>query len=94
MKKVPLLSPKHISKYDAAEYMEYVKSLYIDPNANKPIPREFNASRTKKGSIVIRIKRDPKYITKEEIKILAKELDLPQSEMFLLIKKRKIGVKG
>jgi len=93
MMKPPLLSPKHISDYTPEEYMDYVKSLYIDPKAGKPIPREFNATRTKKGTITIRIKRDPKYITRAEIIILAAELKIPQSEMFLLIKKRKIEVK-
>jgi len=93
VQKPPLLSLKHINDYTDIEYMDYIKSLYIDPKANKPPTRDFNASISKKGVISFRIKRDPKWITKEEIKILAQELKLPQSEMFILLTKRKIEIK-
>jgi len=90
---IPLLAPKHISQFEAQEYKDYIISLYIDPKADKPVKREFNASKTKKGSIVIRINRKPKWITRSEINILAKELNMPKSEMFLLVCKRKIEIR-
>lgn len=90
---IPLLAPKHISQFNEQEYKDYIISLYIDPKADKPKPKEYSASRTKKGSIVIRINRKPKWITRPEIVELAKSLEIPQSEMFLLVLKRKIEVK-
>jgi len=90
---IPLLAPKSIYDYDPAEYMAYVESLYRDHRKPKVIKREFLASKTKKGTVVIRISRKPKWITRDEIDILAAELAMPKSDMFLLVLKRKIEIK-
>jgi len=91
---IPLLAPKPIAEFTPEDYMAYVESLYIDWRKPKVPKREFLASRTKKGTIVIRISRKPKWITRAEIDVLAGEMGLPKSEMFLLVCKRKIEVKN
>lgn len=94
----PMLA-RSISTYeDAAEWRTYVEGLY-DPTAGKKGKKKVTAtkpatcSRTKKGTIVFRIKRDPKFITQTELGEFATFLGLEPDDVKSLLIDRKIGLR-
>lgn len=78
-----LISPKHITEYSPEEWHEYVVSLYREPERKKAA-RDFSFRINDKGTFVFVVRnREPKYLTPEEIDLLAEENNIPKREMWL-----------
>jgi hypothetical protein len=88
----PLLSPKPLRDYSPQEYKAYIESLYIEPPKKIP-PAEVRISLNKKGSIVLRITRSPKFVLAAEVPILAREVGLTQQALWMILRKKKIELK-
>jgi len=93
---IPLLAPFSISAISAEEFKSHVLSLRFDRRriAKKEPAPIVSISRGKKGNPVIRVRRKPKWITGEELLLISRELQLPQSDTFILLKKKKIEVRS
>lgn len=89
---IPLLSKKALAEYTPEEYKAYIESLYQEPERAAP-PKEVSASLNKKGTLTIRINRDPKYITSKEVDALAEELSWTKQKTWLEVRRRKIEVR-
>lgn len=95
---VPLLSAKPLEQWAPEEYKTYVRSLY-----HKRTPRRATKkikvvktviwSLTKKGNLSIRIRREPKWLTREEIDLIAEESGKPANEVWLKVTAKKSGIK-
>lgn len=86
------LSKKPLSSFTPEEFHLHVKNLYYVDTVNKesisaPGITLYFGKRT-----IIRVKRDPKTITREEITELSKEYDKEEAEMLKIFKTRKIEV--
>ena len=77
------------------EYRERIKSLYVEPVSASGSKGVAGVGITFGNRIIVRVKRDPKYVTKAEIKVLAKEYGKSEEEITALFtdKKRKIEVR-
>lgn len=94
---IPLLSPKHIKEFTPQSYLAYLRSLWIDPattrKAVKKGPVQYlTGTITKKGSLVIRCKRDPKQVTRAEVDKLRADLELSWLQVWAALRKRDIEV--
>ena len=83
MKQQPLIAPKHFLEHTPESWLSYVKSLKQEPE--KPSSGIF-LTRTKKGKLSLRVAREPKVISQDEIETLAREAGFPISEVYLLAK--------
>jgi len=95
----PLLSQSIWLYKSADEWIAYVEGLYDETKGKKgkkkkkpPVPA--SCSKTKKGSVVFRIRRDPKFITTEEAKLFSKQLELEPADLERLLIKRKIEIRN
>ena len=89
---IPLIAPKHLSQYSPIEYFTYVRSLHREPERAAP-PAEFTVSVNKKGTVVLRINRKPKYLTPSEVDKIAQQLGWKKQEAWLMIREKKVEVK-
>jgi hypothetical protein len=94
--KNPLLSPS-IWVFGPTDWRAFVVSLYDETKGKKgkktkKIPVPAACSRNKKGSIIFKIRRDPKYVTTAEIKQFSAQLELATDEIEKLLTKRKIVI--
>lgn len=93
---IPLLAPKPLSEFTPAEFKEYVRSLnYVRPKRLargkvRATPKPVSFTVTKKGTLSVRIKRTPKWISREEIETISKESGKPLNEVWLKL----VGPKG
>lgn len=93
---IPYLSPKAFDEYAPEEYRGYVKSLYRKRSARrtpsvklKKVKPPFVAKLGKRGPLIT-VNRKPKWLSREEIDSIAKDLGLPLNEVWLcVLKKRK-----
>lgn len=84
-----LISPKHFTEYSAEEYREYVRSLYIEPERKKAA-RDFSFRINDKGTFVFTVRnRKPKYLTPEELDLIAEENNLSKREVWLRAAEKK-----
>ena len=93
-----LLSPKSFLEYAAEEYMFYVISLYRErkrktnektkKTPKPPKEKKLTFRRTKTGRISITTRRNPKFCTHQELTGASRELGIPESELFILLKER------
>ena len=95
MKKL-LLGPS-IHSQSPEEFYNYIVSLRnedfkVKRSKNVRAVGPVSISKNKKGNLIIRIKRKPKRITKKEIELLSKKLDITQVELWNACKKRKIEI--
>lgn len=95
-KHIPLLAPKALSEFTPAEFKAYVRSLnYVKPKRlskgkTKAAPKPVSFTVTKKGVLSVRIKRNPKWISRAEIETISKESGRPLNEVWLKL----VGPKG
>ena len=89
-----LLAPKGIRNYEAKEFKQYIVGMYERP-PTKGSQEVEGVGITFGTRTVVRVKRDPKYVTKKEIKILAEEYGKSEEELTALFsaKQRKIEVR-
>ena len=96
-KHIPLLAPKPLTSFTASEFFAYVKALWIDPASTKKSrakgPTKYlTHTVTKKGTLVVRCKRDPKQVTREEFEAFKESAGLSYQEAWLQLQKRSIEV--
>lgn len=86
----PLLSPKAIHDFSAAEFYSYCQALVIHPDskASKTVP-EVTISVTKK-SVIVRIRRSEKFITEKELEAL--QTEHPAVDLKSVLTKKKIKI--
>ena len=89
---IPLLSPKAFRDFAPAEFQDYVRSLYVAPPVPEPLP-EFAVRLNKKGNAVITVRREPKFLTSDEIGLLAAEAGMNLQSMWAEVRKRKIEIR-
>lgn len=95
--RIPLLSRKPMKDFTPEEFKIYVRALFF-----KPVPKKAKAKKKllralkvtakilKRGSISIKTKRTPKYLTEDEMKKLSLSMGRPENEIFLALVKEKI----
>jgi len=86
----PLLSPKPFTEFTPQEFRDYVISLHKAP----PKKRDFTVRLNKKGTIVLRINREPKFLLRSEVDEMARELGLSLQLTWSEVAKRKIEVRN
>lgn len=90
--KYPLLG-KPLKDYSPEEFREYVRSLYQKPES-KESESAPGITITNGKRVIIRNKREPKYVTLKEVAALAKEYEFESTEVLLAyFKKRKHEVR-
>ena len=90
--KYPLLGSP-LQSYSPAQFREYVRSLYQKPETKESASAEGISIYVGKR-IIIKNKREPKYVTLKEVAALAKEYEFESTEVLLeLFKKRKHEVR-
>jgi hypothetical protein len=90
---IPLLSGRSLSEFRPLEFLEYVKSLNgtqghkrLAKMKAKKSPKEFSWSLNKKGTLLLRVRRSPKFLTRAEIAQIAAESGVPENIVFLKVK--------
>lgn len=93
---IPLLSGKPLSEFTPEEYKAYVKSLYHKRVKKKSAPkkkrlRDYKVSvRSLKKGLKATTKREPKYLTKEELAKFAETFR--ENELFIALKAAEIHI--
>lgn len=90
--KIPLLSPKSIHMFSSLEYIEYIKSLR-KKSESKTLSKNvegINISNSKR--LIIKITREHKLFTEEEIDLLVAEFSLEKRILLEALMKRKVEV--
>lgn len=95
--RIPLLAPP-FSGHTPESWRTYVEGLYDETagkkgRKKKATPKPFTVSRNKKGSIIFRVKRDPKWVLESELEDAGNILGLEPKEVRLLVEKRKIEIR-
>jgi len=94
---IPLLSPQPLESYSPENFREYVRSLYhkktarVKRGASAKVKKRpgVTARLNKKGTLVISTKRkDPKYLTQEELLEIETKTGRPANEVFLKTKQK------
>jgi len=92
---IPLLGPS-ISDQTIDSFHNYINSLRDDNFKRKYKPKkEFrivSVSQNKKGSYIVKVKRNPKEVLQSELDALAKELNISIPKMWDIFKSRKIPI--
>ena len=88
-----LLAPKPLSEFEAAEFRHYVEALYIRPETKGSQLVE-GVGITFGTRTIVRIKRDPKYVTREELTLLSEEYGRSPEELETLLRSRKVEIRG
>ncbi len=89
---IPLLAPKALIDFAPQEFHEYVKSLYIEPPKAVP-PAEYSVTLNAKGNPVIRIRREPKWLTSAEVSLIANDIGWDYQRLWMHIRGKKIDIK-
>ncbi len=92
-----LLSPKALEEYSPEAFKERIRGLFYKPikgkgKAKKAPPKEVSWRLNAKGTLVIVIRRKPKWIAPREIDQIALESGKPQNEVWLKVKAKKSGI--
>jgi hypothetical protein len=82
---------KPFAQFSPEEYHTHIKSFIKDsPSTSKEVQ---GVSITQKGKrLTVKVLRDSKALSREEVTLLATEYKLDEQELLKLLKKRKIGV--
>lgn len=83
---------KAFGLYDAESFYAFVKSLIKSNNPNQSKEVMGVSLSQLKGKTTIRLTRDSKTLTRDELTKLAQEYKLTEQELLVLFKKRKIGI--
>ncbi len=87
------LSPKPFAAYSPAEFKAYVTSLYVEPLKAAP-PADFSFRLNAKGNPVLTVRRQPKWLTSEEVAHVAGEISWPLQRLWLhILKGKKIEIR-
>lgn len=78
--------------YDAESFHSFVKSLIKSNNPNQSKEVMGVSLSQLKGKTTIRLTRDSKTLTRDELTKLSEEYKLTEQELLVLFKKRKIGI--
>lgn len=94
---IPLLSGRPLDGFTPEEFKKHVRSLYFKepprPSKKKAPTSEVTWGRTKKGSLTVRVNRTPKWITEDEMTLIAAQSETPLNELFIYLKRREIKIK-
>lgn len=89
----PLLSPKPLSEFGAEEFRDYVKGLYFKREKRKVPPKKkkpYSFSVNKKGTLLLKVNRDPKALYDEELCLIGHVTKIPLGRITDLLKKKGI----
>ena len=92
---IPLLSVKAFNEFTPAEFKAHVKLLFFKKEkkgAEIKVKKPFTWNRNKKGTLILRVNRKPKWITEEEFTQIAHESGEPLNLLFLMLKKKEVEV--
>lgn len=96
---IPLLSKKQLEEFLAEEYKKYVRGLYWRKPKKKTVAKvKTQQERTPKGKVLkngkisITTSRKPKYITEEEVAVIAGQLNRDNSLIIESATTRKITI--
>ena len=92
---IPLLSGKSLDEFTPEQFKEYVNSMYHKPEPKKSTKpkKELTWTVNLKGTLSIRIHRDPKWITSDEILTISTDTGKPYAEVHANLEKRKIEIR-
>jgi hypothetical protein len=87
-KHIPLLSGKDVSEFTPEEYKEHINSLYYRKvkkvSQFKPKKKELIFRLTKTGKLSMKVNREPKWISVEELRVISLTTGFPfESIMFM-----------
>jgi hypothetical protein len=86
--KWPLIAQTPYAEHTPESFHHYIKTLMSSATS-----REVQGVSLSVGDkLVIRMTRNPKLVTRDELSTLAKEYKLDEMELLLTFKKRKIGI--
>lgn len=91
---IKLLSGKPLCKWTPSEYKLYVKSLYKLPRKKKTtvkVQKPYSWRVTAKRKISIRMYRETKWLSREEVDAIVSESGLPANEVWLYVLDKKRG---
>lgn len=95
----PLLSKKPLSEFTPEEYKSYVRSLYhkAEPKRKASVKKAPKPAVTwrlnAKGTLIVMIKRDPKWISREELEKISAESAIDFAKVWLhVVTKKKVRV--
>lgn len=96
VEQLALLSPKPFANYGVEEFYEYIvrlRNTEFKKKASTAKPYKIvSISKNKKGTYVIRCRRQPKAVTRKEVDDLSKEIGESYLTTWNLFVKRKIKV--
>lgn len=92
-----LLSAKPFDEFSPSEYKQYVRDLYRKRAMKRKTPSvrikkarpPYSARLSKKGNLTLRVNRSPKWLTREEVDQIAKDLSLPLNEVWVYVMKKR-----
>jgi hypothetical protein len=91
-----LLSSKLFIEFTPEEYHEYIKGLFKErvrkETKKKKGARKIlkvTAKKKKDGSLSLRTRRNPPYLTEGEFDLLSREHGIKKNELFLLLKEKR-----
>ena len=92
-----LLSAKPFDEFSPDEYKQYVRDLYRKRNMKRKTPSirlkkakpPYSARLSKKGNLTLRVDRSPKWLTREEVDQIAKNLSLPLNVVWVYVMKKR-----
>ncbi len=87
---IPLLSPKAFLEHTTESFYAYIKNM-MNSNRSKEV-RGVSISVGKADKITIRIEREEKIVSREELELLAQEYNIDEMKLLTLFIKRKIGI--
>lgn len=90
---IPLLSGKDFVEFSPLEFKEYIRSLFFKKEPRKAAPKkkkEFSWTRNKKGTFSLRVRREPKWLSEEEMNSISAESGVPLSEIFIKMQEKDI----
>lgn len=98
MSHIPLLSSRKFSEFSPAEFKSHVHGLFYKPVPRKAPPKKKKPLEpivwrlNKKGTLVLKINRKPKWISPEEIKKLSVDSGIEESLIWTKVGAKKSGI--
>lgn len=85
---IPLLAPKPFADFSPAEFKTYVTSLYVAPPP-PPVKADYSVRLNAKGNPVLTVRREPKWLSPEEVSAAAAEISWNYQALWCHILKAK-----
>jgi len=99
MNPIPLLSGRPLESFSAEEFKAYVRSMKNEPIRKTPKIRlkkqkpPFEAKLTKTGKLSLKVNRDPKWLSAEEVDSIAHYIGWTKAQTWVAVCDKKRGVK-